>query len=64
MTCELFIDSFQSTEKFSFKSNATFFFEGKLVHWTNVFKSKKKKIWENKKKLIELFTTPRSVSTR
>lgn len=41
------------------------FFEGKLVHWTNVFKStKKKKIWENKKKLIELFTTPRSVSTR
>ena len=25
---------------------------------------KKKKIWENKKKLIELFTTPRSVSTR
>lgn len=28
------------------------FFEGKLVHWTNVFKStKKKKIWENKKKV-------------
>ena len=41
------------------------FLEGKLVHWTNVFKSKKKKdLGKMKKKKNELFTTPRSASTR